>query len=263
MLSKSITDRSAPHLGSSRSTKCRYALTRSLVIHSGSDLCAEISRTTSSSKPRRVRKTEVTSSWKPNLYSPTVVAASSCSVNCAAVIGRRSRLDACQPPWFETTCGRRWRVSELPGSVHRDARPCGGHTLGRYYSTLSHPQEGRRPGGDRRGARTTAGGYTEYRVWPRASPEASSHARPPPRKGAPMSSTTALVRHRVANYDAWKTEYDSFAPIQAKNGDRAHQVLRSQDNTNDVVITHTFDDLGKAKAFFAMPEIKQAMSKAG
>jgi quinol monooxygenase YgiN len=78
-----------------------------------------------------------------------------------------------------------------------------------------------------------------------------------------MSSTTALVRHRVANYDAWKTEYDSFAPIQAKNGVRAHQVLRSQDNPNDVVITHTFDDLGKAKAFFAMPELKQAMSKAG
>jgi quinol monooxygenase YgiN len=78
-----------------------------------------------------------------------------------------------------------------------------------------------------------------------------------------MSSTTALVRHRVANYDAWKTEYDSFAPIQAKNGVRAHQVLRSQDNPNDVVITHTFDDLGKAKAFFAMPELKQAMTKAG
>ena len=78
-----------------------------------------------------------------------------------------------------------------------------------------------------------------------------------------MSSTIALVRHRVASYDAWKTEYDRFAPIQAKHGVRAHQVLRSQENPNDVVITHTFDDLGKAKAFFAMPELKQAMSEAG
>lgn len=78
-----------------------------------------------------------------------------------------------------------------------------------------------------------------------------------------MTSTTALVRHRVANYDAWKTVYDNFAPIQAEHGVRAHQVLRSQDSPNDVVITHTFDNLETAKTFFAMPELKQAMSKAG
>jgi quinol monooxygenase YgiN len=78
-----------------------------------------------------------------------------------------------------------------------------------------------------------------------------------------MTSTTALVRHRVANYDSWKTVYDNFAPIQAEHGVRAHQVLRSQESPNDVVILHTFDDLKTAKTFFAMPELKQAMSKAG
>ena len=80
---------------------------RAEAIRLARDLCAEISRTTFSSNPRRVRKTEVTWSWKPYLYSPTSVAASSCSVNCVGVIGRRSRLHACQPPWFETT----WRSS--------------------------------------------------------------------------------------------------------------------------------------------------------
>jgi len=78
-----------------------------------------------------------------------------------------------------------------------------------------------------------------------------------------MTGTTALVRHRVANYDAWKTVYDSFGPIQAEHGVRAHQVLRSQDSPNDVVVIHTFDNLETAKTFFAMPELKQAMSKAG
>ncbi len=78
-----------------------------------------------------------------------------------------------------------------------------------------------------------------------------------------MTSTTALVRHRVANYDAWKTVYDNFAPIQAEHGVRAHQVLRSQDSPNDVVIIHTFDNLETAKTFFAMPELKQAMLDAG
>ena len=78
-----------------------------------------------------------------------------------------------------------------------------------------------------------------------------------------MTSTTTLVRHRVANYDAWKTVYDNFAPMQAEHGVRAHQVLRSQDNPNDVVVLHTFDNLETAQTFFTMPELKQAMSKAG
>jgi quinol monooxygenase YgiN len=82
-------------------------------------------------------------------------------------------------------------------------------------------------------------------------------------EGGTMTSTTALVRHRVANFDAWKSVYDTFAPIQAEHGVRTHQVLRSQDSPNDLVITHTFDDLETAKAFFAMPELKKAMNEAG
>ena len=78
-----------------------------------------------------------------------------------------------------------------------------------------------------------------------------------------MKSTIALVRHRVADYDAWKAEYDRFAPTQAEHGVRAHQVLRSTDDPNDIIVTHAFDTPSEAQAFFAMPELKQAMSQAG
>src|SRR6476659_5380976 len=71
---------------------------RKSVIHSGSFLWAEISRTTSSSSPRRVRNTEATSSWKPYLYSPTLVASSSCGLNRVAAIRSPRRLVASQPP---------------------------------------------------------------------------------------------------------------------------------------------------------------------
>ena len=77
-----------------------------------------------------------------------------------------------------------------------------------------------------------------------------------------MTSTIALVRHRVADYDAWKQVYDGFAPIQAERGVLEHQVLRSIENPNDVIVTHTFDSREAAKAFFAMPELKEAMSQA-
>ena len=78
-----------------------------------------------------------------------------------------------------------------------------------------------------------------------------------------MTSTISLVRHRVADFDAWRKVYDDFAPIQAGHGVHAHQVLRSTENPNDVIVTHTFDSPEAAKAFFAMPELKEAMSKGG
>ena len=78
-----------------------------------------------------------------------------------------------------------------------------------------------------------------------------------------MQSTIALVRHRVADYDAWKAVYDNYAPIQAEHGVRAHLVMRSLDDRNEVTVAHTFDSIDIAKAFFAMPELRKAMGEAG
>ena len=78
-----------------------------------------------------------------------------------------------------------------------------------------------------------------------------------------MTSTIAVIRHRVADFDAWKTVYDGFAPIQAEHGVHAHQVLRSIENPNDLVVTHTFESREAARAFFAMPELKEAMGAGG
>ena len=78
-----------------------------------------------------------------------------------------------------------------------------------------------------------------------------------------MTSTIALVRHRVGDFDAWKKVYDGFAPIQAEHGVHAHQVLRSIENPNDIIVTHTFDSREAARAFFAMPELKEGMSQGG
>ena len=78
-----------------------------------------------------------------------------------------------------------------------------------------------------------------------------------------MTSTVALIRHRVPDFDAWKKMYDDFAPIQAEHGVRSQQVLRSIENPNDVIVTHTFDSPETARAFFAMPELKDAMREGG
>ena len=78
-----------------------------------------------------------------------------------------------------------------------------------------------------------------------------------------MATTIAVVRHQVADFDAWKEVYDAFAPVQTEHGVRAHQVLRSIENPNDVAVAHTFDSPDAARDFFAQPELREAMIKAG
>jgi heme-degrading monooxygenase HmoA len=78
-----------------------------------------------------------------------------------------------------------------------------------------------------------------------------------------MTSTIALIRHRVADFDAWKEVYDGFALVQAEHGVQAHQVLRSIENPNDVTVTHTFDSREAARAFFAISSLKETMGEAG
>jgi heme-degrading monooxygenase HmoA len=75
--------------------------------------------------------------------------------------------------------------------------------------------------------------------------------------------TLMLVRHRVADYDAWKQAYDDFRDNQRRGGVRFHQVLRSPEDPNLVVVTHVFDDEEAAKAFADSPELREAMARAG
>jgi quinol monooxygenase YgiN len=74
---------------------------------------------------------------------------------------------------------------------------------------------------------------------------------------------TLFVRHTVSDYAAWRKLYDTFAPIQKQHGVTAQAVYQSADNPNDVTVTHEFASVASAQAFMAIPELKQAMQKAG
>lgn len=75
--------------------------------------------------------------------------------------------------------------------------------------------------------------------------------------------TALAIRHRVADFDAWKVVYDSVRPMQEAGGVRYQQVLNQASDPNMVFVTHTFDSLEEAEAFLANPELKTAMEGAG
>ena len=72
-----------------------------------------------------------------------------------------------------------------------------------------------------------------------------------------------LVRHTVADYAQWKPVYDAHAPVRAEAGLSEVHRLRSIDNPNEVVILFAADDVEKARAFSASPDLKETMQKAG
>jgi uncharacterized protein (DUF1330 family) len=72
-----------------------------------------------------------------------------------------------------------------------------------------------------------------------------------------------VVLHRVADYDAWRQVYDSVADLQKSAGVLTESVYRMAGDAQNVMVLHEFDTLDHAQAFFADPELKQAMQRGG
>jgi len=72
-----------------------------------------------------------------------------------------------------------------------------------------------------------------------------------------------LVRHQVRNYPTWKAAYDSHLPSRRKAGLTERHLLRGVDNPNEVVLLFEAEDVGKAKAFVASTDLREAMERAG
>ena len=74
---------------------------------------------------------------------------------------------------------------------------------------------------------------------------------------------TLFVRHRVADYAAWRRTFDVFAPTQKAFGVTDKAVYQAADNPNDITVTHEFATVEAAQAFAASPELKTAMHGGG
>lgn len=81
---------------------------------------------------------------------------------------------------------------------------------------------------------------------------------------APSGPTlVGLIRHKVADYDKWKPGYDAGDSLRLASGIHNYVIARGVDDPNTVLVATKIDDVAKAKAFTAMPELKDGMKKAG
>ena len=72
-----------------------------------------------------------------------------------------------------------------------------------------------------------------------------------------------VIRHKVADYAKWRPLFDAHAKAQRAAGLSHPRVLRSADDSNELVIIFDDMDTNKAKEFAASPDLKETMKKAG
>lgn len=76
-------------------------------------------------------------------------------------------------------------------------------------------------------------------------------------------SATLVVRHKVADYTAWRQVYDELEPLRVQHGCTAKRVLRLPANGNDLLVTHDFPSVQQAGEFAGSAELKAGIQRAG
>lgn len=76
-------------------------------------------------------------------------------------------------------------------------------------------------------------------------------------------SAALIVRHTVADYDAWRAVYDDVEPLRVEYGCTDKRVLQLPDNANDVCVIHDFPTVSQAQGFADDPALREAMVRAG
>lgn len=78
-----------------------------------------------------------------------------------------------------------------------------------------------------------------------------------------MATTTMIVRHRVDDYAAWRSVYETVAGLREQHGCSDAQVLVDPADKEDVFVLHRFPTLEQAQAFADSDELRSAMTRAG
>ena len=72
-----------------------------------------------------------------------------------------------------------------------------------------------------------------------------------------------LIIHEVEAYPAWKTIFDQAAQLRKDAGEISYQLLRYDNDANNIVHFSRWSSLDNARRFFESPELVEIRAKAG
>jgi heme-degrading monooxygenase HmoA len=72
-----------------------------------------------------------------------------------------------------------------------------------------------------------------------------------------------LIRHKVKDYEQWKSAFDAYSVTRQANGSRGGQLFRNASDANELVVLLEWDVLEKARQFAQSVEWREVMQRAG
>lgn len=78
-----------------------------------------------------------------------------------------------------------------------------------------------------------------------------------------MTKATLIVRHRVDDYTAWRSVYESVDGLRRQYHCTGEEVLIDPADKNEVFVLHRFPSVEQAEAFAGSDELREAMGRAG
>jgi hypothetical protein len=75
--------------------------------------------------------------------------------------------------------------------------------------------------------------------------------------------STIIVRHRVADFDTWKTAYDEHGAMRRQYGITDVSLHRDETDPSMVSIILAADDPGRAREFASSDDLREVMTRAG
>jgi heme-degrading monooxygenase HmoA len=72
-----------------------------------------------------------------------------------------------------------------------------------------------------------------------------------------------LLRHKVTDYEQWKSAFDAHSVTRQANGSRGGQLFRNASDPNELIILLEWDVLEKAREFVKSEDLRALLQRAG
>lgn len=72
-----------------------------------------------------------------------------------------------------------------------------------------------------------------------------------------------LIRHEIADFDAWKSVFDEHASTRAEYGSQGYHLFRDAERPNDLVMLFEWDSMANAESFLEESDVEEKMGEGG
>lgn len=74
---------------------------------------------------------------------------------------------------------------------------------------------------------------------------------------------TVLIRHKVADFNAWKAVFDSAFTFRKASGENSFHLYRDATDPADLTLLFEWDSPDRARKFLESDQLRQSMKEAG